>query len=92
MKTIEVFEVKACSNPDIMTWPFIYEFIWYFTKEADGILAWKWKGWFWIDANIKPVQLTIFDSFEEFQEVENQYKREKALEKLTNEEKEILWL
>jgi hypothetical protein len=92
MKTFDIFEVKACTNPDIMTWPFMYEHVWYFRDETDWILAWKWKWWFWIDAAVKPMKLVIFDSFEEFDTEEKRKKREKALWKLSDEEKKILWL
>lgn len=45
-------------------------------------------------ADVKPIDKTIciLDSFDEFEELQNVEKREKALAKLTDEEKQLLGL
>ena len=92
MKKFDTFKVESCINPDSMSWPFVYKFIWYFKNQADAILAWKWKAWYWWDADVKQEQIIIFETFEEFKNNEMREKREKALEKLSEEEKKLLWV
>ena len=84
MKRIKVFEARVSDSERTD------KHAGYFVNAADGIRATKGAGWWGGDGAIYPVELVIYDTFEEFKGEEENKLRERALGKLSDEERKAL--
>jgi hypothetical protein len=90
MKAIHVFE--AYTNSDTIEGRGSDVHIGYFTHPDDAHAAARGQGVMGGDAYVRPVAIKIYTTLQEFTGVKNEELRQRALEKLTPEEREALGL
>ena len=84
MKRIKAFEARV---PDSERTD---KHVGYFVHAADGTRATKGAGWRGGDGTVHPVELVIYDTFEEFKGEQENKLRERALSKLSEDERKAL--
>ena len=84
MKRIKAFEARVADSERSD------RHVGYFTHAADGTRATKGTGWWGSDGTVRPVELVVYDTFEEYKGEKESQLRQQALDKLSDDERKAL--
>ena len=84
MKRIKVFEARVSDSERTD------KHVGYFVHAADGTRAAKDADWWGGDGTVHPVELVVYDTFEEYKGEKESQLRQQALDKLSDDERKAL--